>query len=95
MPGESDPSPSRSLPLSEAKGSGLQLMRGGVTIDGMPPGDRGGRPYMYRFYPRERANSRSSRRLPAGGPPPRLKRLNPSSPFSQITSSILALKIDE
>src|SRR5215468_8280952 len=49
----------------------------------------------YRSHPRERANSRSSRRLPADGPPPRLRRLKPSSPFSQITSSILALKIDE
>ena len=36
MPGESDPSPSLR--------SGLRLMRGGVTIDGMPPDDRGGCP---------------------------------------------------
>jgi len=36
MPGESDPSPSLR--------SGLRLMRGGMTIDGIPPGDRGDRP---------------------------------------------------
>jgi len=39
VPGESDPSPSLR--------SGLRLLRGGVTIDGMAPGDRGGRPYIF------------------------------------------------
>src|SRR5579875_3022501 len=47
-------------------------------------------------YPRERASSRNSRSCrSAGGMRSRLRRQRPSSPLSQIASSILALKIDE